>query len=146
MAGAVYQTLLTSGSGLPASTINLVSGERLGFSHGAPTLRRICRGDGGNVELGAAFKRYTATLGRQLSLDPPPARIRKIHDARDLSGDVGQRARLRRFRTFRSSLRKGEVRSDADLRGSIMEASDSPTLPSGRSDKSDYQLERRAKG
>ena len=31
---------------------------------------------------------------------------------------------MRRFRTFRSSLRKGEVRSDADLRGSIMEASD----------------------
>jgi hypothetical protein len=53
---------------------------------------------------------------------------------------------MRRFRTFRSSLRKGEVRSDADLRGSIMEASDPPTLPSGRSDKSDYQLERRAKG
>jgi len=88
VAGAVYQTLLTAGSGLPASTINLVSGERLGFSHGAPTLRRIRRGDGGNVELGAAYKRYTATLGRQLSLDPPPARIREIHDIVRAAGDA----------------------------------------------------------
>jgi hypothetical protein len=37
------------------------------------------------------------------------------------------------FPDLRSSLRKGEVRSDADLRGSIMEASDPPTLPSGGS-------------
>ena len=31
--------LLSSGSGLAASTLNLVSGERSGFSHGAPTAR-----------------------------------------------------------------------------------------------------------
>src|SRR5205823_5812745 len=80
VAGAVYHALLTAGSGLPASTINLVSGERLGFSHGAPTLRRVRAGDGGNVEFGAAYKRYTVTLGRQFSLGSPPARIREIYD------------------------------------------------------------------
>lgn len=88
VAAAVYHALLSAGSGLPASTINLVSGERLGFSHGAPTLRRIHRGDGGNVELGAAYKRYTATLGRQFSLDPPPARVREIHDIVRAAGDA----------------------------------------------------------
>jgi Xaa-Pro dipeptidase len=87
-AAAVYNALLGGGSGLPASTINLVSGERLGFSHGAPTLRRIQRGDGGNVELGAAYKRYTATLGRQLSLGLPPARIREIYDIVRAAGDA----------------------------------------------------------
>jgi Xaa-Pro aminopeptidase len=88
VAAAVYHALLSAGSGLPASTINLVSGERLGFSHGAPTLRRIHRGDGGNVELGAAYKRYTATLGRQFSLDPPPARVRAIYDIVRAAGDA----------------------------------------------------------
>ena len=88
VAGTVYHALLSAGSGLPASTINLVSGERLGFSHGAPTLRRIRRGDGGNVELGAAYKRYTATLGRQFSLGPPPARICEIYDIVRAAGDA----------------------------------------------------------
>jgi Xaa-Pro dipeptidase len=88
VAGAVYHALLIAGSGLPASTINLVSGERLGFSHGAPTLRKIRHGDGGNVELGAAYKRYTATLGRQLSLGPAPARIREIYDIVRAAGEA----------------------------------------------------------
>jgi len=88
VAGAVYHALLTAGSGLPASTINLVSGERLGFSHGSPTLRKIRLGDGVNVELGAAYKRYTATLGRQFSLGSPPARIREIYDIVRTAGDA----------------------------------------------------------
>jgi Xaa-Pro dipeptidase len=88
VAAAVYHTLLGAGSGLPASTINLVSGERLGFSHGAPTLRRIQLGDSGNVELGAAYKRYTATLGRQFSLGPPPTRLREIYDIVRAAGDA----------------------------------------------------------
>jgi Xaa-Pro dipeptidase len=88
VAAAVYNALLAAGSGLPASTINLISGERLGFSHGAPTLRSIQRRDGGNVELGAAYKRYTATLGRQFSLGPPPARIRDIYEIVRAAGDA----------------------------------------------------------
>src|SRR6266700_1090232 len=64
IAAAVYQTLLVSGSSLPASAINLVTGERCGFAHGAPTLRRLQPGDPGHVELGAAYKRYTKTIGR----------------------------------------------------------------------------------
>jgi Xaa-Pro dipeptidase len=79
IAAAVYQTLLANGSSLPASAINLVTGERCGFAHGAPTLRRLKRGDPGNIEFGAAFKRYTKTIGRQFNLGPPSARIRELY-------------------------------------------------------------------
>jgi Xaa-Pro dipeptidase len=80
LAGEVYHALLTGGSGLAASPINLVSGERSCFSHGAPTDRRLQRGDFGNVEYGATFKRYTATIGRQFCLGRPTPRMRQLYD------------------------------------------------------------------
>jgi Xaa-Pro dipeptidase len=79
IAAAVYQTLLSQGSSLPSSAINLVTGERCGFAHGAPTLRRLQRGDAGNVEFGAAYRRYTKTIGRQFNLGPPSQRVREIY-------------------------------------------------------------------
>ncbi len=80
IAAAVYQSLLSQGSSLPASAMNLVTGERCGFAHGAPTLRRLWRGDPGNVEFGAAYKRYTKTIGRQFNLGPPSQRVRDVFD------------------------------------------------------------------
>jgi Xaa-Pro dipeptidase len=80
VAAAVYQSLLSQGSSLPSSAMNLVTGERCGFAHGAPTLRRLRRGDPGNVEFGAAYKRYTKTIGRQFNLRPPSQRMRDIFD------------------------------------------------------------------
>jgi Xaa-Pro dipeptidase len=80
IAAAVYQTLMVNGSSLPASAINLATGERCGFAHGAPTLRRVQRGDPGNVEFGAAYKRYTKTIGRQFNLGPASARARELYD------------------------------------------------------------------
>ncbi|MGE5201253.1 MAG: M24 family metallopeptidase [Acidobacteriota bacterium] len=88
IAGAIYHALMTAGSGLPASTINLVSGERLHFSHGAPTLRRLRRGDCANVEYGAAYKRYTVTMGRQFSLGKPSARVQEIYGIVREAGDA----------------------------------------------------------
>jgi len=88
VAGAIYQAMMAAGSGLAGSTLNFVSGERLGFSHGAPTLRKIRRGDGGNVEFGAAYKRYTKTMGRQLSLGKPSARIKEIYGIVRAAGDA----------------------------------------------------------
>src|SRR5262245_7914192 len=79
IAAAIYQSLLTSGSSLPASAVNLVTGERCGFAHGAPTLRALRRGDPGNVEFGAAHKRYTKTIGRQFNLGAPSARVRELY-------------------------------------------------------------------
>src|SRR5690606_9439966 len=56
-----------------------VSGERSGFSHGAPTERRLRAGDYGNVEYGAAYRRYTATIGRQFVLGGPTARMVELY-------------------------------------------------------------------
>jgi Xaa-Pro dipeptidase len=79
VAGKVVEALLGADSGLAASPINLVSGERSGFSHGAPTARRLRRGDFGNVEYGATHRRYTATIGRQFSIGAPTPRMREIY-------------------------------------------------------------------
>ena len=80
LAGEVYYALLIHGSGLAASPINLVSGERSCFSHGAPTDRRLCPGDFGNIEYGATYKRYTATIGRNFCLSEPTARMQELHE------------------------------------------------------------------
>jgi Xaa-Pro dipeptidase len=78
--GKIYHALLTSGSGLAASPINLVSGERSCFSHGAPTARRLRRGDFGNVEYGSTYRRYTSTIGRQFSIGPPTPRMLELYE------------------------------------------------------------------
>lgn len=80
VAGDVYAALLGAGSGLAASPINLVSGERSAFSHGAPTERRLRAGDFGSVEYGATCRRYTATIGRQFCLGRPSPRMLEIYD------------------------------------------------------------------
>jgi Xaa-Pro dipeptidase len=80
VAGKVYEALLSRGSGLAASTLNLVSGERSGFSHGAPTERILRRGDFGSVEYGSCYRRYTSTIGRQFSLGAPSPRMRELYE------------------------------------------------------------------
>ncbi|WP_205772493.1 M24 family metallopeptidase [Microvirga calopogonii] len=88
VAAEVYRTLLAEGSGLPASTMNLVSGKRAGFSHGAPTERILQHGDAGNVEYGAAYKRYTATIGRQFCLGAPSRRVQHLYDVVRAAADA----------------------------------------------------------
>lgn len=88
IAGEVYHALLTAGSGLAASPINLVSGERACFSHGAPTDRRLRSGDFGNVEYGATFKRYTATIGRQFCMGEPTPRMHELYNLVRHASDV----------------------------------------------------------
>lgn len=80
LAGVVYHSLLTAGSSLAASPINLVSGERSGFSHGAPTARRLRRGDFGSIEFGSTWRRYTATIGRQFCMGEPTTRMRDLYN------------------------------------------------------------------
>jgi len=79
LAGEIMHSLLTSGSGIAASPINLVSGERSGFSHGAPTTRRLLQGDFGSVEFGATSHRYTSTIGRQFCLGEPSTRMMELY-------------------------------------------------------------------
>ncbi|HEY0983425.1 M24 family metallopeptidase [Schlesneria sp.] len=80
LAGTVYQALFQNHSGMAASPINLVSGPRAGFSHGAPTDRVLKRGDMGSIEYGAMFKRYTSTIGRQFCLGTPSPRAQELYD------------------------------------------------------------------
>lgn len=80
LAGEVYRALLGAGSGIAASPINIVSGERSCFSHGAPTRRRLRPGDFGSVEYGSTCKRYTSTIGRQFCLGTPTPRMRELYD------------------------------------------------------------------
>jgi len=80
LAGEIYHALLTSGSGIAASPINLVTGDRSCFSHGAPTHRQLQQGDFGNVEYGATFKRYTSTIGRQFCMGAPTSRMRELYN------------------------------------------------------------------
>ncbi len=88
LAAEAYHVLLKSGSGLPASTMNLVTGERSCFVLGAPTARRQRRGDPGHVEVGAAYRRYTSTAGRTWSLGEPSARLRALHDVIRAASDA----------------------------------------------------------
>lgn len=79
VAADVYQVLIARG-GLAASPMNLVSGERSWYSHGAPTHRVLRRGDFGSIEYGAVFHRYTSTIGRQFCLGPPSSRMQELLD------------------------------------------------------------------
>jgi len=80
LAGEVHAELFARNSGIAASPINLVSGPRSAYSHGAPTERVLAPGDFGSIEFGATWRRYTATLGRQFSLGVPTARMRELYD------------------------------------------------------------------
>ena len=80
LAGGVYETLLQTGSGIAASPINLVSGPRSAYSHGAPTERVLQAGDYVNIEFGATFRRYTSTIGRQFVLGQPTPRMVELHE------------------------------------------------------------------
>jgi Xaa-Pro dipeptidase len=88
LAGLVYGALLEAGSGIAASPINLVTGPRTAFSHGAPTSRMLEPGDFGNVEFGATSARYTATIGRQFVLGAPSPRMREIYDVVRAASDA----------------------------------------------------------
>lgn len=88
LAGHVLAATMAAGSGMAASPINLVTGPRTGFSHGAPTRRRIAAGEWGNVEFGATSSRYTATIGRQFVLGTPTERMRQIFDVVRTASDA----------------------------------------------------------
>ncbi len=88
LAAAAYHALLSNGSGLPASTMNLMTGERSAYALGGPTERRMKPGDTGLVEMGAARRRYTSTLGRQWNLGAPSARLVALHETMVRASDA----------------------------------------------------------
>lgn len=79
VAGEMHRTLMRMGGELAASLMNLASGERTGYCLGMPSERKLRRGDFVVVEYGVAYKRYTATIGRQLCLGEPSKRMKEIY-------------------------------------------------------------------
>ena len=71
LAGEVYRTMLSAGGDVPASPINIGFGPRSAYGHPLPSERKLRRGDFGQVEYGAAFRRYCTTLGRQVVVGKP---------------------------------------------------------------------------
>ena len=80
IAGEMHRTMMCLGSDAAASPMNLTTGPRTAYGHGMPTERKLGPGDNINVEYGASYKRYTVTIGRQLCLGQPTARMREIYE------------------------------------------------------------------
>ncbi|MBB4277614.1 M24 family metallopeptidase [Rhizobium mongolense] len=80
VAAEIYRNLLARGGDLPASPVNFTSGERTCYGHGAPTDRRLQAGDYINLEFGAAYNRYCTTIGRQIVLGEPSARMVELYE------------------------------------------------------------------
>ncbi|MBZ9772198.1 M24 family metallopeptidase [Mesorhizobium sp. CO1-1-8] len=80
VAAAVYHTMLSLGSDVPPSPINIGTGDRTALPHPLPTERVLRAGDFMHVEFAAAYHRYTVSMGRNLCLGKPTAKMREIHD------------------------------------------------------------------
>ncbi|QCI66872.1 M24 family metallopeptidase [Phreatobacter stygius] len=85
---AIYQALLAAGGGQPVTPVNLVSGPRAGFSHGAPTERRLEPGDFGNAEYCVPYRRYSVSIGRQFAIGRPSARMLQLYDVARRASDA----------------------------------------------------------
>ena len=80
----IHHTLLLSGSDIPSSPMNFLTGPRSAFAHAEPPDRVISNGDFMHIQFGAHWKRYCCTIGRQISLGKPTQRMLDIYQvARD---------------------------------------------------------------
>jgi len=84
VAAEVHRTIMALGSDALSSPMNFCSGERSCFAHGAPGDRKIKSGDFMHIQFGPSYRRYSATIGRQLCLGQPTPRMREVYQvARD---------------------------------------------------------------
>ncbi|WP_114947824.1 M24 family metallopeptidase [Microvirga calopogonii] len=88
IAAHIHHAILSAGGSIPASPLNLVSGPRSGFSHGAPTDRRLQRGDFGHAEYNVPYRRYTTSIGRHFSIGTPTSRMQELHDLARTAADA----------------------------------------------------------
>ena len=80
----IHHTLLVSGSDIPSSPMNFLTGPRSAFAHAEPSDRVINNGDFMHIQFGAHWKRYCCTIGRQIALGKPTQRMLDIYQvARD---------------------------------------------------------------
>lgn len=84
----VHHTLMASGSDIPSSPMNFLTGPRTAYAHGEPTDRVLQAGDFMHIQFGAHYRRYCCTIGRQLCLGEPTARMREVHRVAREAGDA----------------------------------------------------------
>jgi Xaa-Pro dipeptidase len=84
----VHRTLLASGSDIPSSPMNFLTGPRTAYAHGEPTDRVIEPGDFMHIQFGAHYRRYCCTIGRQLCLGEPTQRMREVYQVAREAGDA----------------------------------------------------------
>ena len=80
----IHHTLLSLGSDIPSSPMNFLTGPRSAYAHAEPSDRIIEDGDFMHIQFGAHWRRYCCTIGRQICLGKPTARMHDIYSvARD---------------------------------------------------------------
>jgi Xaa-Pro dipeptidase len=84
----VHHTLLASGSDIPASPMNFLTGPRTAYAHAEPSDRVIAQGDFMHIQFGAHVRRYCCTIGRQLCLGEPTPRMRALYQVARDAGDA----------------------------------------------------------
>ena len=84
----VHHTLMASGSDIPSSPMNFLTGPRTAYAHGEPTDRVLQAGDFMHIQFGAHYRRYCCTIGRQLCLGAPSERMREVHRVAREAGDA----------------------------------------------------------
>jgi Xaa-Pro dipeptidase len=84
----VHHTLMASGSDIPSSPMNYLTGPRTAYAHGEPTDRVLEAGDFMHIQFGAHYRRYCCTIGRQLCLGQPTKRMREVYQVARDAGDA----------------------------------------------------------
>ncbi len=84
----VHHTLMASGSDIPSSPMNYLTGPRTAYAHGEPTDRVLEAGDFMHMQFGAHYRRYCCTIGRQLCLGKPTQRMREVYQVARDAGDA----------------------------------------------------------
>jgi Xaa-Pro dipeptidase len=84
----VHHTLMASGSDIPSSPMNYLTGPRTAYAHGEPTDRVLETGDFMHIQFGAHYRRYCVTIGRQLCLGEPTKRMREVYQVARDSADA----------------------------------------------------------
>ena len=84
----VHHTLMASGSDIPSSPMNYLTGPRTAYAHGEPTDRVLEAGDFMHIQFGAHYRRYCCTIGRQMCLGRSTKRMREIYQVAREAGDA----------------------------------------------------------
>ncbi|MGD2270356.1 MAG: Xaa-Pro peptidase family protein [Desulfobacterales bacterium] len=94
VSAAIHHCIISMGSDPPASPLNICMGDRSHYSHWQPDDKMLKKGDFGHIQFGPSYKRYSATIGRQICLGKPTARQKEIYQiARDATEAVMSRMR-----------------------------------------------------